>query len=102
MNTETEPIKHPFDPNLDDPPQARREGFHMVHNLEIPIITRRSSYPFAEMRLHDAIVFDNQQQLKNALQAARTFRKHFPKFKFSGRKIFRGQHVGKFAIIRIQ
>ena len=74
----------------------------MVHGLEVPMITRRSTYPFSEMRLHDAIIFDSERQLKNALQAARTFRKHSPKFKVSGRKISRGQYTGKFAIIRVQ
>jgi hypothetical protein len=95
------PIPHPF--NRDEPePEEIPEGFRLVHGLEVPMITRRSSYPFAEMRLHDAIIFDTERQLKNALQAARTFRKHSPKFKVSGRKISKGQYLGKYAIIRVQ
>ena len=100
-NTENKPLPHPFHPGEFEPAE-KREGFHLVRGLELPMITRRSSYPFAEMRLHDAIIFDTSQQLKNALQAARTYRKHSPKFKVSGRKISKGQYTGKFAIIRIQ
>lgn len=96
------PLPHPFNPNEPEPPQRHREGFKLVRNLEVPMITRRSTYPFADMRLHDAIIFDSEQQLRNALQAARTYRKHQPKFRVSGRKISRGQYTGKFAIIRVQ
>lgn len=77
------------------------EEFKLVRGLEIPMITRKSSYPFAELRLHDAIIFESARELKNALQAARTYRKHTPKFKVAGRKITRGQYAGKFAIIRV-
>lgn len=95
------PFPHPLNPDELEPPE-HREGFRLVHGMEIPMIVRRSSYPFAEMRLHDAIIFDTSRELKNALQAARTFRKHSPKFKVSGRKISRGTYAGKFAIIRVQ
>ena len=101
MKTANQPFKgNPFDPEADDPPH--REGFQVVRGLDMPVITRRSTYPFADLRLHDAIVFDSQRELKNALQAARTFKRHYPKIKLSGRKIFRGTHAGKFAIIRVQ
>ena len=95
------PLAHPFNPDELEP-EERPEGFKLVHGLEVPMIKRRSTYPFGEMRLHDAIIFDSERELKNALQAARTFRKHSPKFKVSGRKISRGQYTGKFAIIRVQ
>lgn len=91
---------NPFNREVDDPPL--KEGFTVVRGMELPIITRRSSYPFGELRLHDAIIFDTARELKNALQASRTFRKHQPKFKVSGRRIHKGTHAGKFALIRIQ
>ncbi|HET6886607.1 MAG TPA: hypothetical protein VFH87_01665 [Candidatus Udaeobacter sp.] len=94
------PLPHPLHPNEFEPPEYP-EGFHLVRGLEVPMITRRSTYPFGDMRLHDAIIFDTERQLKAALQAARTFRKHSPKFRVSGRKISRGKYTGKFAIIRV-
>jgi hypothetical protein len=91
---------HPFDPEADDPPL--KEGFTLVRGMDLPIITRRSHYPFSELRLHDAIVFDTARELKNALQASRTYKKHQPKFKVSGRRIHKGQYKDKFALIRVQ
>ena len=102
MNTEQdiEPRAHPFNPQELEPPE-RPEGFNLVRGFEMPMVTRRSAYPFASLKIHDAIVFDTSRELKNALQAARTYQKHSPKFRVSGRKISQGQYQGKFAIIRV-
>ena len=86
MNTEMtseEPFRaNPFEPGAEDPP-APREGFKMIRNFELPMVARKSSYPFADLRLHDAIIFDTARELKNALQAARTYKKQSPRFKVS-------------------
>ena len=97
---EAQTFPSPFNSEEPEPP-SRPEGFNLVRGFEMPMVTRRSTYPFADMKVHDAIIFDTSRELKNALQAARTFQKHSPKFKVSGRKISRGEHAGKFAIIRV-
>jgi hypothetical protein len=91
---------NPFDPEEES--VTRPEGFNVVRGFELPLVTRHSVYPFADLKVHDAIIFETPRELKNALQAARTFRKQQPKFKVSGRKVTRGKYEGKYAIIRMQ
>src|SRR5262245_48758295 len=90
---------NPFDPTEDTP--TRAGGFEVVRSFAMPLVTRHSVYPFADLKVQDAIIFDTPRELKNALQAARTFRKQSPKFKVSGRKVTRGKYQGKYAIIRM-
>src|SRR5262245_15989652 len=94
-------IENPFAPHpgelLEEP---RDQRYEIVRQFNLPVLTRRLKYPFLDLQVRDALIFESHNGLKNALQSARKFKQSVPKFKVVGRQIQSGPHAGKYALIR--